>query len=72
MRIPVPANGKLRPSGLNRAPASNAANWPAVWSATGPDPLVVRSSVGSWMTTRTPSRVRRRSNSIASTPNPTA
>src|SRR4051794_6381764 len=38
-----------------------------LWSETGPCPFVVRSSSGSWMTTISPSLLRWRSNSTAST-----
>ena len=70
---PRPRHGNVRPpSSVNLAPASRPFSSVTVLRATGPLPLVVRSSVSSWITTSAPSRVTRRSNSTASTPSATA
>ena len=44
--------------GLYHEPASSAFNSRSVIAITSPEPLVVRSTVASWMTTGTPSLVR--------------
>ena len=54
--------------GLNQAPASRRWSSANVFSVTFPLPVVVRSSVSSWITTTSLSRVRWTSNSILSLP----
>ena len=68
MRYPLPANS---PS-PKRAPASKACSSASVYCRITPLPSVVRSTVRSWQSTGTPSRVMWTSVSSASTPSRSA